>query len=94
VKATNPMKRKKPITRQLHHYDKKFESVSQLKSHITDELTEEMPNHASTDVGYFVGRQSAKVWLISNKDLEKMYQKCKVGSKIALWCDVQSLDET
>ena len=38
--------------------------------------------------------QSAKVWLISSEDLEKVYQKHKVGSEIALWCDVQPLDET
>jgi len=49
-----------------------------------------MPDHASIDVGYFVGRLSAKVWLI----LKKMYQKREVGSEIALWCDVQLLDET
>ena len=30
-------KRKKPITRHVHRYNKKFESVSQLKSHVTDE---------------------------------------------------------
>ena len=53
-----------------------------------------MPDHAIIDVGYFVGRQSAKIWLISNEDLEKMYQKREVGSEIALWCDVQPLDET
>ena len=64
MKLTNPIKHKKPITRQLHHYSRKFESVSQLKSHIMEELVE-MPDHATIDVGYFVGRQSAKVWLVS-----------------------------
>ena len=43
-----------------------FESVRQLKSHIMEELVE-MPDHATIDVGYFVGRQSAKVWLVSGE---------------------------
>ena len=55
--------------------------------------TLEMPEHATVNVGYFVGRQSAKVWLDSGEDLEQMYQKCKVGSEIAHWCDVQDTDE-
>ena len=45
---------KKPITRQLHHYNRKFESVCQLKSHMMEELVE-MADHATIDVGYFVG---------------------------------------
>ena len=54
----------------------------------------EMPDHATIDVGYFVGWQSAKVWLVSGEDLEQMYKKYKVGSEIALRCDVQDADET
>jgi len=32
----------------------------------------EMPDHTTIDVEYFVGRQSAKVWLVSG---EEMYKK-------------------
>ena len=72
----NPLKRKKPITRQIGF------------------LKKEMPNCTSIDVGYFVGCQSAKVWLVSNEELEQMYKKYKVGSEIALWCDMeQAADE-
>ena len=51
----------------------------------------EMPDHATIDVEYFVGRQSGKVWLVSGKIQNKVY---KVGSEIALWCDVQDAGET
>ena len=54
----------------------------------------EMADHATIDVGYFVGRQSPKVWLVSGENLQQMYKKYKVGSEIALWCDVQDTDET
>ena len=68
VNVLTPVKRKKAITRQLHDFKGKFESVSQLKTQIDTELGDELPN-SSVDVGYFDGRQSAKVWLVSAKDL-------------------------
>ncbi len=69
-----PVKRKKAITRQLHDFKGKFGSVSQLKTQIDTELGDELPN-SSVDVGYFDGHQSAKVWLVSAKDLKVMYEK-------------------
>ena len=54
----------------------------------------EMLEHATVDVRYFVGRQSAKAWLVSGEDLEQMYQKCEADSEIGLWCYVQDADKT
>lgn len=37
------MRRKKRITRQLHDFKDKFESVAQLKAHVIRELKDELP---------------------------------------------------
>ncbi len=85
VKVFNPIKRKKPITRQLHDFHGKFESIAQMKTQITQELKDALPKDCSVDVGYFEGRQSSKVWLVSVKDLQLMYHKAKAGGEISLW---------
>ena len=36
-------------------------------------------------MGYFDGRQSAKVWLVSAKDLKVMYEKANSSCEISLW---------
>ncbi len=92
MKVLNPVKRKKPITRQVHDFKGKFESVAQLKAQIFKALRDELPKDPTADVGYFEGRQSSKVWLVSDKDLESMYRKAKSGSEIFLW--VQSFEDT
>ena len=56
-----------------------------------DEL-DEITENANVDVGYFEGRQSAKRWLVSNEDLQQMYQKFKPGSEVALWCNSEDHD--
>lgn len=91
VKVLNPVRRKKPITRQLHNFKDKFESVPQMKAHVIRELKDELPKDPSLDIGYFEGRQSSKVWLVSAKDLDSMYRKAKNGSELSLW--VQSLQD-
>ena len=48
----------------------------------------ELKDELSSDieVGYYQGRQSCKVWLVTDKDLEAMY-----ASEILFW--VQSVEE-
>lgn len=91
VKILNPVKRKKAVTRQLHDFKGKFETVEQLKEQIIKELSDELPGHPVIDVGYFEGRQSLKVWIVSLKDLHSLYSKTKSGSEIFLW--VQGVEE-
>lgn len=86
-------KRKKPITRQLHKWKKRFLSVSDVKEHILREFKDEFPDKSNLDVGYFDGRQSAKIWLVSNEDLSQMYQSCK-QNEISLWVECTSDDES
>ena len=46
-------KRKKPITRQLHTCEQKYQSISVIKEHILTELKDEFPDYPSVDIGYF-----------------------------------------
>ena len=72
VKIMNPEKRKKALTRQLHDFNGRFSTIEHLKDHICTELHSEFPCHTSLDVGYFEGRQSQKVWIVSEKDVDGM----------------------
>ena len=66
--------------RQLHDYKGKFLTIERLKDHICKELKSEFPCHASIDIGYFEGRQSLKIWIVSQKDLDAMYTDVKANS--------------
>ena len=68
------------VTRQLHDFKGKFSSVLQVKQQILQELRDVLPSSSPRliEVGYFEGRQSMKMWLVSSKDVEAMYRKCKV----------------
>lgn len=79
-------KHKKPITRPLHQCKRKFKSVDDLKDNILEALHDEFPEEANVDVGYFDGRQSAKIWLVSSEDLRHMYSICKNG-EASLWVE-------
>ena len=79
-------KHKKPITRNLHQQHGKFHSVNDMKECILDDLKEEFPEDANIDVGYYDGRQSAKIWLVSTEDLNHMYSICKNG-EVSLWVE-------
>lgn len=73
------------MIRNLHDFTGKFKTVMQLKDYVTRELKEELPIDSTIDVGYFDGRQSSRVWLVSTKDLESMY---KGTNEIFLWIEV------
>lgn len=90
------MKHKTATIRQLHDFKGKFNTVKQLKSQIHKEFTDEIPTDSITDIGYFEGRQSSKIWLVSDRDVISMYQKVKKDSDIFLWikvCESDSDDE-
>ena len=57
-----------------------FSSVEDIKEYILKELCNEFPRAATVDVGYYDGRQSSKIWLVSKEDLQHMYSSvCKHG---------------
>ena len=84
-------RRKKAITRQLHHFDGKFRSVTDIKAHLMEELGEEVPSSIHFDVGYYETR-STKSWLVTSEDLELMYSSLK-SEEISLWCDADPHDD-
>ena len=93
VKVMNPIRpRKKATTRQLHDFTGKFSSVLQVKQQIIKELSDILPPSQSPDlieVGYFEGRQSTKIVIVSSKDLDAMYEKLtiKKSSEVFLWAE-------
>lgn len=49
VKVFNAVKRKKPITRQLHDFHGRFATIVQLTRHATEELKDALPKDCSVD---------------------------------------------
>ena len=92
MKVLNPLHRKRAVTRQLHEFKGKFSSVLQVKEQILQELKDVISSSSPRliEVGYYEGRQSMKVWLVSPKDVEAMYRKSKTDD-IFLW--VENIDE-
>ena len=89
VKIINPLKKSDVVVRQLHRFNSKFDSLTALRVKLIDEFEETVPDTVNFNVGYFDGRQQAKLWLVTNKDLESMYSKYRTG-EITLWCDGRS----
>ena len=84
-------KGKKAITRQLHRFDAKFRSVTDLKVHLMEELKDEVPSTTHYDVGYYEKR-SSKCWLVTTEDLAEMYSGLKTD-EVLLWCDAEVSDD-
>ena len=74
------------ICRHLHGCDIKFESVTAIRVKLIDELGDQVPEKVDFNVGYYEGKQQAKIWLVSKEDLEMMYSNHSKGD-IILWCD-------
>lgn len=85
----NPRKRKGSLTVHLHSFREKFTSVAHLKSVIIFELEDELPDDSKMDVGYYESRQ--KVWIVSRRDLDVMYDKAKDG-EIVFWIELCNED--
>ncbi len=71
----------------------KFESVSSLRSALYHEVGDSIPEEGDFSVGYFHGRQQAKKWLVTARDLEAMYTYYLGKQSISLWCDGKVDDE-
>ena len=91
MKIIDPEKKSKFIVRELYHFDEKFDSIPTLKSKLIDEFGDQLPETDDFGVGYFIGKQSAKHWLVTKKDLASMYASLPKGkTSILLWCDGRS----
>ena len=68
--------------------ERRFESPDALKAHIIDSFGDKVVQTMdSFQIGYFEGRGSAKRWISSDRDLNKMYSLFESGSRVTLWCD-------
>ena len=91
VKIINPLKKSDVVVRQLHRFNSKFDSLTALRVKLIDEFADTVPDTVKFNVGYFDGRQQAKLWLVTREDLESMYSKYRTG-EITLWCDGRQSD--
>ena len=88
VKILNPVtKKKKALTRLLHNFTGKFGSVEEIKEALHSEFEDVLADSSSLDVGYFDGRQSVKMSLISTKDIDAMYKARGTSNSIFLWAE-------
>ena len=62
-----------------------FHCINELKRTIVKEFCDNIGDDMKVDVGYFHGRQSAKIWLISNEDLRHMYSVVK--NEVWMWVE-------
>lgn len=92
VKILNPNKRKKPLTRLLHNFTGKFRTIEEIKEKLHSEFEDVLPESSSLDVGYFDGRQSVKMSLISTKDIDAMYKARGTSNSMFLWAENGELD--
>ena len=93
VKIINPLKKSDVVVRQLHRFNSKFDSLTALRVKLIDEFAETVPDTVNFNVGYFDGRQQAKLWLVTDEDLDSMYSKYRTG-EITLWCDGRQSDRS
>lgn len=85
MKIINPDKKSDFIVRELHNFSGKFESLLALKSMLINDFEDQVPPTPDFQVGYFLGKQSTKYWLMCEADLQSMYKNIK--KSVLLWCD-------
>ena len=84
------MKKSDFVVRDVHSFHEKFHTISELKSTLMNEFSSMLPESREFKVGYFLGKQSTKYWLMCEKDLENMNQSISQSKTVLLWCDARS----
>ena len=88
VKIIPPNNKKRATVHEMYNVGRRFESPDALKAQIMDSFGDKVVQTMdSFQIGYFEGRDSAKCWVLSDRDLNKMYSLFDSGSCITLWCD-------
>lgn len=85
----NPTRKRENVVRDIRKFKGKFTSIIDIKVKLMEEFEDQVPPTTRFSVGYFVGRQSMKKWLVTEDDLDAMYSELKVADKndVCLWCD-------
>ena len=69
IEYKNQSRRKDSIVRDLQKFCVKFSSIVHMKVKLIEEFEDQVLLTTHFSVGYFVGRQSMKKWLVLQKDL-------------------------
>ncbi len=77
---------------EIHDFHGQFDSPTALRARLIETFGEQVPNTLDFQVGYFLGKQSKKFWIICQDDLKSMYQSLRETTKanVLLWCDGRS----
>ena len=75
------------MIREIYNYRDKFESITAMKLKLMDDFPGQVPSTMDFQIGYFMGRQSAKYWLMCQADLDSMYKSLNGKQSLLLWCD-------
>ena len=67
----------------MRHFHGRFNSITDLKVRLMEELEESVPQTTKFAVGYFL--QATKHWICNEEDLNALYTAC--DNHIMLWCD-------
>ena len=75
----------------MHHFHGRFTSVKDIKEKLKAEFEDNLPETDDFQVGYYHGKQSAKICLVT-EDLKFMYEN--IGkTNILLWSDARSASD-
>ena len=85
----NPVRKKDSMVRDIRQFNGTFASVVQLRFKLLEEFEDQLPPTTRFSVGYFIGRQSTKKWIVTQEDLEAMYKDLIKAKKtqVCLWCE-------
>ena len=72
---------------EVHQFNQRFATIQELKEKIMEEFSDQLPEAMDYQVGYFHGKQSAKRWIMTQEDLNLMYESKK--ENILLWADAR-----
>ena len=77
------------MTRDVHQFHGKFTSINDIKDKLKNEFKDHLPETDDFQIGYYLGKQSSKMWLVTEEDLKSMYGN--IGrDNIPLWSDARS----
>ena len=77
------------MTRDVHQFHGKYTSIKDIKEKLKAEFKDHLPETDDFQIGYYLGKQSSKMWLVTEEDLKSMYEN--IGKdNILLWSDARS----
>ena len=94
VRIINPKKKSDYIVRVWHNIKRKFNSLTELKIALMDSFTADIPSTTNFHVGYLEPPGNTKCWLVDERDLMAMYSSFPPRSKVNLWCDAKTIEDS